>query len=182
MRSLALPCVLLASLLGNQIDPPPRTLSDQQVQEAIEIGRTRKVPIVQVGMWLGVSKGDFNVFVEGPLGRVAAAASSALREYRAFEATDVTPELKENVYRVIFRRDFESSRYRSTPVGEVKHVVLQPRRAKGMDGAIQPIRENPANGEALFDRLPDGEFDVVIVTDVQVQKFNVSVKQRAEIR
>ena len=57
---------------------------------------------------------------------------------------------------MIFKRDFDSSRYRSRPLGDVKHVVLQPRRAKGMDGVIQPIREYVHNGEAFFDRFPDG--------------------------
>ncbi len=43
-----------------------------------------------------------------------------------------------------------------------------------MDGVIQPIREFVANGEAFFDRFPDGVFDVVIATENDVQRYSVS--------
>jgi hypothetical protein len=142
MGLLWLTWMLTVALAPGQIDAPTRVLSDQEIQRAIEMGRARNVPIVQVGTILGISKGDFNVFIEGPIARIAAAASSAFREYRPFEMTNVTPEMKEPVYRVIFKRDYDSSRYSRTPIGGVTHVVLQPRRAKGMDGAVQPIREN----------------------------------------
>lgn len=34
-----------------------------------------------------------------------------------------------------------------------------------MDGVIQPLREDPRfMGEATFDKFPEGEFDVVVVT------------------
>lgn len=171
---------ILALLL--QTTTPAPELSDRQIRDAIEMGRAGNVPIVQVGAWLGVSKGDFDVFIEGPIARIAAAASNAFRQYRPFDETNVTPAMREPVYRVRFRRDFDRLRDRTGPLGDVQHVVLQPRRAKGMEGVIQPVREDVGNGEAFFDRFPDGEFDVVIATQHEVQKCNVSSKQRAKIQ
>jgi hypothetical protein len=84
------------------------------------------------------------------------------------------------LYRVRFRRDLD--RHSSGPVGDVVHVVLQPRRAKGMDGVVPPVKEFPRNGEAFFDRFPDGEFDVVIVTEVGTQRYDVDKNDRARIR
>jgi len=182
MRALSLSWALAVALVAGQMDPPPRAISDEQVRNAIEMGRRGDVPIVQVGTILGVSRGDFNVFIEGPIARIAGAALSAFRQYKPFDSTHVTPKMKEAVYRVIFKQDYDSASYRSRPVGSVKHVVLQPRRAKGMDGVIQPLRENVENGQAFFDRFPEGEFDVVIVTENEVQKFNVSPKQRERVK
>jgi hypothetical protein len=64
----------------------------------------------------------------------------------------------------------------------VKHVVLQPRRANGMDGVVQPIRENIGGQEAFFSAFPDGEFDVVVATANDVQRYNLSLQQRARIQ
>jgi hypothetical protein len=154
-------------------------LSDQQIKEAIELGRSGKVPIVQVGTFLGVTKGGFNVWIEGPIGRIAAASERAFRQYRPFDVKDVTDEMKAPLYRVIAERDERGG----NRVAFVQHIVLQPKGAKGMDGVIQPVKEDRRLvGGARFDRLPDGEFDVVIATPSGAQKYNVSLKQRERIR
>ncbi len=65
----------------------------------------------------------------------------------------------------------------------VQHIVLQPKGAKGMDGVVQPVKEDRRMvREAFFDRLPDGEFDVVLATSGGTQKYNVSQKNRERIR
>ena len=97
MRALTVPWILTIALVSGQTDSPPRGLSDEQIQQAIEMGRTGKLPVVQVGTILGVSKGDFDVFIEGPIARIAEAASNAFRQYRPFDATNVTPEMKESI-------------------------------------------------------------------------------------
>lgn len=171
---------VLALLL--QTTPAPE-LSDQQIREAIEMGRAGNVPIVQVGTWLGVSKGDFDVFIEGPIARIAAAASRAFRRYEPFDAPNVTDAMKVPLYRVFFRRT-ENNR---GPFVRVERIVLQPKGAKGMDGVVQPFKGGSDLDlryatEAYFDRFPDGEFDVVLATTGGPQKYNVSEKQRAKIR
>ena len=61
--------VASVAIVIGQADAPARALSDQQIVQAIEMDRAGNVPVVQVGAILGVSKGDFNVFVEGPMAR-----------------------------------------------------------------------------------------------------------------
>ncbi len=153
--------------------------SDQQIREAIELGRAGKVPIVQVGTFLGVSKGDFKVWIEGPIARIAAAAERAFKQYRPFDVSDVTDEMKAPLFRVIAEKG-ESSGNR---ILFVQHIVLQARRAKGMEGVIQPVKEDRRMvREAFFDRLPAGEFDVVLATSGGTQRYNVSLKKRERIR
>jgi hypothetical protein len=176
---------LLAILLLLVVqDVSAQALSDAQVTEAIELGRAGNVPVVHVGTFLGVTQGDFNVFIEGPVARIAAASSKAFREYCPFDITNVTPDMKAAIYRVVFEREYRTgySASLSTPVGDVKHVVLQPKRAKGMDGVIQPIREEIGFNQAFFDRLPDVDFDVVIVAESTTQRFGVDAKDRGKIR
>ncbi len=64
-----LPLIVAAVLL--QPAAPVAELSEQQIRKAIELRKAGNVPIVQVGTWLGVSKGNFDVFIEGPIGRIA---------------------------------------------------------------------------------------------------------------
>jgi hypothetical protein len=149
-------------------------LTDVQVVDAIALGRAGKVPTVHVSTFLG----DYDVFIQGPVARIAQAAARAFREYRPFELADVPPEMKAPTYRIIIER----KRYASSP--PATHIVLQPRRAKGMDGVIQPLKERVllGDGTAEFDRLPDGEFDVVVVTADGPEKYAVSLRARDQIQ
>ncbi len=174
-----LPLIVAAALL--QPAAPLGELSGQQIREAIELGRTGSVPIVLVGAWLGVSKGDFDVFIEDPIARIAAAASRAFRRYEPFDAPNVTDAMKAPLYRVFFRRT-ENDR---GPFVRVERVVLQPKGAKGMEGVVQPFKGGSDldlryTSEAHFDRFPDGEFDVVLATTGGPQKYNVSEKLRSK--
>jgi len=173
--------LLIAALVLQVTTTRAQKLTDQQINEAIELGRKGSVPIVQVGTVLGglVSKGDFRVFIEGPVARIAAAASQAFKEYRPFNLKTVTNDMKAPVYRVSVERMPRNG----AQAGAVVHIVLQPRRAKGMDGVVQPIKETPPGAaEAHFDHFPDGEFDVVVVTETGPQKYSVDSKLRAKIR
>ena len=89
--------MLFALLLLLQTTPA-HVLTDQQVQDAIELGRANTVPIVQVATILGVSTGDFDVYIEDPVARIAAAASAAFKQYRPFTANNVTNEMKAPLY------------------------------------------------------------------------------------
>ncbi len=175
MRPVALAVLFLVVSRGIDAQEP---LTDAQVREAIALGQADKIPIVQVGTFLGVSKGDFNVFIEGPMARIAGAAAAAFRQYRPFDVTHVTDAMKAPLYRVFLRESRVNSRAFPT------RIVLQRKRARGMDGVIQPIRE-PERGfafDAAFDQFPDGDFDVVVVTSQGEQRYDVSPSAREKIR
>jgi hypothetical protein len=145
----------------------------------IALGKRGDVPIALVGRIIGVSKGDFDVFVEGPMGRIAAAAEGAFKQLSPFTRADVTESMKESLHRVVIR-ETEYASHHPTP----KHIVLMPRKSKDLEQAIQPTRE-PGRGavcEAFFDRLPEGEFDVVVATSDGAQRYNVEARARQKIR
>jgi hypothetical protein len=169
------PVLIAACLMTVSLTASGQELSDQEVTDAIELGRAGNVPIPQVGTFLGASKGDFNVYVEGPVGRIAAAASKAFKQLRPFGLNNVTNEMRARVYRVFAERDYSAGRR----VGPVQHIVLQPKGTKGLDAAFQPLRES--GDSAYFERFPEGEFDVVIATASGIQRYNVSLKDRARI-
>ena len=175
MRAVSLALLLLVDSLAAQLAP----LSNDQVSEAIALGKKGDVPIALVGRILGISKGDYDVFVEGPMGRIAAAADRATKQLRPFTPTDVTAEMMEPLYRVALQRTEHASRF-PTP----KHIVLMPRKTKDLDLAIQPVRESGRTSawEAFFERLPDGEFDVVVATSDGTQRYSVDAKARQKIR
>ena len=144
-------------------------LTNEQMNDAIALGKNGKIPIVRVTSFLG----DFEIYISGPIARIASAAAAATQDYRPFDVSNVTDEMKANAYYVRVKRSDIGMR-------EAKRVVLQPKGAKGMEGVIQPIRES--EWSATFDRLPDGEFQVVVVTDDRPQKYTVSVKEHAKIQ
>jgi hypothetical protein len=153
-------------------------LTDEQIDEAIALGKKGDVPIALVGRMLGISKGDFDVFIEGPMGRIAAAAEAATKQLRPFTRANVTAEMKDPVYRVLLQRSEHASGF-----AFAQHVVLMPKGSKNLEDAIQPVRESLRLLTGVyFDRLPDGEFDVVVATSKETQRYNVTSKARQKIR
>src|SRR5712691_3177420 len=150
------------------------SLSEEQIVEAIALGKAGNVPLVKVSKF----SGDFDVYIAGPVARIAAAANEATRRYRAFDWTNVTPDMSARVYSVTVHRAMNSE---STMA---EHIVLQPKGAKGMDGAIQPLPRDRLRGlfEFRFDRLPESDFQVVVVKGDRPQVYQVSPKDRAKIR
>ena len=152
-------------------------IADEQVAAAIALGKAGTVPVVQVA-----ASRDFEVWITGPVGRIAGAAAKAAKELRAFEPADVTPEMKASNY-VVTVLATRSGRYLAP-----MHVVLQPIGAKGGDGVIQPVSEEEnlestlIGHDVTFARFPPGDFDVVVVTTDGSQRFAVSREQRAKIR
>jgi hypothetical protein len=162
---------LSAALVAQQ------ALTDSQVSAAIALGKAGTVPVVQVA-----ASRDFEVWITGPVGRIAAAAAKAAKRPRPFEPVDVTPEMKAPSY-IVTVLATRSGRYLAP-----RHIVLQPTGAKATDGAIQPLSEvenldSPLVGhDATFASLPPGDFEVVVVTTDGSQRFAVSQEQRARIR
>jgi hypothetical protein len=148
-------------------------LTDQQIEEAIALGQRGDVPVARARSL------DFDVFVEGPVGRIAAAAQKASKELRPFTKANVTEAMQEPRYRV-YLVSLTNHDARSTP----NHIVLMPRGAKAVGDAIQPIRENGRVivWEAFFDRLPADDFDVVVAASSGQRHYKIDAKARAQIR
>jgi hypothetical protein len=130
-------------------------LTDEQTTKAIVFGQQGNDLSVHVGT-VTMKEGTCIVLIAGPAARIAAAAAAASRRYRPFTLDNVTPTMKELTYAVSLE-DPSGSR----PCIRSAHVVLQPQGARGMDGVIQPLREEVGEG-AFFDRFPDGPFQVVV--------------------
>jgi len=164
-------CVLSAVVLVQLIAAAQEPLTEQQVNDAIALGKAGTVPIVRVSKFLG----DFDIFIEGPVARIAAAAADATKRYRPFDVSKVTRDLAAPNYTIYVRHSQGS---RSSVLAS--DIVLQPKGAKGMDGVIQPVRERL--GVATFDHFPDGDFQVVVVTGAGPQTYTVAEKDCAKIQ
>lgn len=183
--SLILPFVSLMTVVSAQ-----EALSPSAVQEAIALGKScGDVPILRVTK----PGGDFDVFIEGPFARVAVHAAAARQMHQPFSPANITPDIGAPDYRVWLQ--YAASGRRTLTANR---VLLQSRTATASGRVIQPIRDRraqltagalPAHGiitevrwrgwEWTFDRLPNGEFDVVVETAAGPQRYRVTSQDRA---
>ena len=165
-------------------------LSPSAVQEAIALGKScGDVPILRVTK----PGGDFDVFIEGPFARIAVHAAAARQMHQPFSPANITPDIGAPDYRV-WLQYAPSGRRTLTANG----VLLQSRSGAASGRVIQSIRDRgaqltagalPAHGimtevrwrgwEWTFDRLPNGEFDVVVETTAGAQRYRVTSQERA---
>jgi hypothetical protein len=165
-------------------------LTETQLKEAIALGRAcGDVPIVKVG----TKGGDFNVFLEDPFARIALRAAAARQMHQPFDVSNVRGDVAALDYRIWVQYILEGRRTVS-----VDRVVLQQIDHKGRNTVIQPVRARPfqltvghlpahgimtevrwRNWEWIFDRLPVGEFHVVLETSAGVQRYRVTSRDRA---
>ena len=155
-----------------------QALTDEQVATAIALGKAGTAPFVRVG-----ASRDFEVFIRGPVGRIAAVAADAVRQLRPFEPGNVTAEMRAPTFLVTVLST------RSGQYLRPSHIVLQPKDAKGVEGVTQPLSEGQTFDrtllglDATFNRLPENELNVVVVApDGSQQRFAVTAQQRAQIR
>lgn len=149
---------------------PLTALTDVQIQAAIDLGRTGEVPTVKLSSFLG----DFDVLIEGPVSRIAASASTATRQYKPFSIRDVTPEMRAP-HLLVSLQQRADSRFR----GGVQNIVLELKGSTSIEAAIQPLKQQGL--VAIFDRLPEGEFEVIVVLSGGRQRYAVSLKDRARL-
>src|SRR5207248_7217166 len=119
---------------------------------------------------VGSQRGDFDVFIEGPIARIAIQAAAAAQIRRPFDASMVTRQMAAPTFRIWTQYTTRGRRTVS-----VNRIVLQAVRATGGNEVIQPVRGEPfqvtvghlpAHGiiEAVrcrdwqwtLDRLPEG--------------------------
>jgi len=152
-------------------------VTEAQINEAIALGKAGNVPIVKISKW----SADFDIYIAGPVARIAAAARDATKHYKPFTRDDVRSDDVQPFYVIRVTR-----RLSADPV-LIGHIVLQPKGAQGVDGAIQPLKPRTFGRslyEFRFDHLPegDGDFQIVVVSGDRPEVFTVSAKDRARIR
>jgi hypothetical protein len=165
-------------------------LNPSAVQEAIALGKScGDVPILKVSK----PGGDFVVFIEGPFARIAVHAAAARQMHQPFSPANITPDIGAPDYRVWLQ--YAPSGRRTLTANR---VLLQSRSGVASGRVIQSIRDRraqltagalPAHGimtevrwresERTFDRLPNGEFDVVVETTAGAQRYRVTSQDRA---
>jgi hypothetical protein len=185
MREVMLAIVVLLDLSA----AAPGRLDPAAINKAIDLGKScGDVPLIK----LVQPGGDFDVYVESPFARVAIHAAAAQQMHHAFDASNVTSDIGGPGYHVWLQYTLRAVRTLS-----VKRLVLQP--TSGRDRRIiEPIREGPfqltagawpAHGiitdvrwrqyEWVFDRLPEGDFAVVLRTTTGVQRYHVTARERS---
>jgi hypothetical protein len=167
------------------------SLTESQIKDAIALGKDcGGIPLIRVGS----PRGDFNVFIESPFARVAIHAAAARQMHQPFAAPQMTRDILAPDYRVWVQYVPDGRRAVS-----VSRVLLQPTGETGTAGVIQPVRERgfsqlsvgalPAHGiitevrwrgsEWRFDRIPAGDFKVILMTSAGQQRYAVTAKDRA---
>src|SRR5437868_11372197 len=107
-------------------------LTDAQIKDAIALGRScREIPLL---MKVGSQRGDFDVFIEGPIARIAIQAAAAAQIRRPFDASMVTRQMAAPTFRIWTQYTTRGRRTVS-----VNRIVLQAVRATGGNEVIQPV-------------------------------------------
>jgi hypothetical protein len=183
--SLILPFVSVMTVASAQ-----ESLNPSEMQKAIAIGKScGDVPILRVTK----PDGDFVVFIESPFARIAAHAAAARQMHQPFDPANITADIGAPDYRVWLQ--YAPSGRRTLTANR---VLLHSRSGAARGAAIKPIRDRrsqltvgalPAHGiitevrwrgwEWTFDRLPNGEFDVVVETTAGAQRYRVTSQDRA---
>jgi hypothetical protein len=182
--SLILPFASVMTLAAAQ-----EALGPPAAQEAIALGKScGDVPILRITK----PDGDFVVFIESPFARIAVHAAAARQMHQPFDPVNITSDIGAPDYRVWLqyapggRRTLTANR-----------VILQSISGAASGRMIQPTRDRrsqltvgaiPAHGiitevrwrgwEWTFDRLPKGEFEVVVETSASAQRYRVSSQDR----
>jgi hypothetical protein len=185
-RSAGVAVVVLACAWLDALRAGAPALSAGDMARAVALGRRCTAPIVRVRARPGQ---DFDVYVESPLGRAALAVATATVMHYPIDAVPVKRTMTEaSDYRVW--GDYVPS---SRGAVSVRRVMLQPVQGPAIapirqmyerffvgrvpsHGIIEPLRAR--FGEAVFDRLPDVDYDVVFQTTGGVQRYRVTREAR----
>jgi hypothetical protein len=176
---------LVALILVVSLRAGAPALSSDEVARAIDLGRRCTAPIVRIQ---GTRRQDFDVYIETPLGRAALAVATATVMHVSLDSLPVKRAMQESRYRVW--GDFVSWSRRSVSVdriaihpmtgAEITPVGQQYERffvgTAPSHGIIEPLRAR--FGEAVFDALPAGDFDVVFHTTAGRQTYHVTKQDR----
>jgi hypothetical protein len=182
-------------------------LSDEQLAEAIRLGQQKKAPAHEctatapVSQFMNSDNGSFDIFVMGPIGRVAFAAQQAKAKYLSFTLENVTDQMRTLDMAVVATPqppEIVGGTWHRTAAAT--HVVLK--HKKHQDIVMQPSSleltrhewGNAVGGKfdgqgatavfnaAAFHALPPGDVDVVVVTDGGERRCKIGSKDRLKLR
>jgi len=196
----AAPCVAQDSAVTRRA----ATLDSSEIQAAITLGRqTKKAYGYYWGAYasgglLGTSMvSGFQVYAQGPFGRVATAAARAARNYQPFTVDSVRPDLIAPVLTVLAYPDvLEKNKVSVSP----ERILLQVVREGSPDTVtVQPLSIDtvPADYANLFGAhiarsgmiatfdlraVPPLPFDIVVVNPVKEARDHVKSKDQPRLR
>jgi hypothetical protein len=163
-------------------------LSASEMARAIEFGQRCAAPILRIE---GKRGQDFDVYVESPVGRAALAVATATMMHVPLDAVVVKRAMQSSDYRIWAAYVIGSSAkvsVRQIVIHETTGTEIAPlghryeRFFVGLapsHGIIEPLRDR--FDEAIFDRVPDGNFDVVLRTTAGNQIYHVTHQTRGTL-
>jgi hypothetical protein len=165
-----------------------QVLSQEEIARAIELGQRCTAPIVRIAATRGE---DFDVYIESPQARAALVVATAMLMHQPLDAAPVRRAMQEPGYRVW--GDYVEGSLRTVTVGRIglrpaagSEIVAGDQRYERLfvgrapsHGIIEPLRAR--FGEAVFDSLPSGDFDVLFHTTAGTERYHVSDKDRATL-
>jgi hypothetical protein len=173
--------MIILAALGAE---PPLT---SQLNEAIALGRTCSAPIMR----LQRPGGDFDVYIESPLARIALFAATAQQMHLPFDAATAAKHLTTTTR---IWADYSASGRRTIAVTGILVATSHPRSISppiavgtsrlflgraASHGIIEGLRFRA--GQSTFDTLPAGDFTVILQTTAGVQKYPVAEADRATL-
>ena len=152
-------------------------LTQAQVDQALGWGKSGEMLPVSVRN----ATPDFDLWIEGPVNRIAALVHSFHPSWSAKTGMVTDAQLpSENAKRLVaqgyvVRADYGERGRRAVTLSA---IALQ---SRGTSHTIRPVRDDGFS-TFTFDRLPDGDFTVIVTTNVGPQRYMVSNTVRATIR
>jgi hypothetical protein len=158
-----------------------------QLNEAIAIGRTCSAPIMR----LQRPGGDFDVYIESPLARIALFAATAQQMHLPFDAATAARHLTTTTR---IWADYSASGRRTIAVTGILVATSHPRTISqpiavgtsrlflgraASHGIIEGLRFRA--GESTFDTLPSGNFTIILQTTGGVRRYPVTEGDRARL-
>lgn len=180
-RTGCLALAMVALISGVPLTGAP--LSRADMDQALALGRHCRAPIVHL------TAGQFDVYVESPFARAALVFATAIINHRVLDDPGVTGAMTSDyriwaVYSDMADRTVSVTRIGVQPPGrpEVGPVRERPQErlvlgVGGSHGIIEPLRLR--TGEAIFDELPPGVFQVVLHTTAGAMHLSVTARERA---
>ena len=170
---------MMLGVIGRAAEP----LTQTKMDDAMALGRQCQAPIVRV------SSGQFDVYVESPFARAALVVATAAINHRPLDAPGVMGAMISDyrvwaVYKDQADRTVSVTRIGVRPFGGAERAPTRTREWErlvlgvgGSHGIIEPLRLR--SGEAIFDELPAGDFQIILHTTAGVHRHTVTATDRA---
>lgn len=201
----------IAVVLLSAVPSLAQSLTPAEIDAAIKAGLAGKKLSAECGARGGMMSafdplgGFFDVYVEGPVGRIMRTAGEAKKKYQPFTEADVTEEMLAPTLSLVATPQAPTFSGGSwTRTAPADHVVLKRKDAKGDNPAdvLQPTSHeflpatwsNAIGGKwecqgiaatfdlAAFKAMSGDEIDIVVVTGAGERRCKIGKKDRIALR